>query len=177
MNLPAEDRAEEVYEVQGTNIVVTPALRSHIGILLLLLIVTPIVGYWSANYPEVSIQHIEFGESFSVPIPILAVIPLILLGMLLHATYNTRLVVCPEYLLFVSGIISWREKSIRLDYNRIQEIEIDESIPQKILAIGDIIITPIATGIESQIKIPGVSRPRIVKDLIREKSGKRTPGA
>jgi uncharacterized membrane protein YdbT with pleckstrin-like domain len=79
---------------------------------------------------------------------------------------NTKLVLTPDYLLLITGVISWKQRSVRLEYNRISEIEIVQTIPQRILGIGDVVVMPAGTGPDAAISMPGVSHPRALKDIL-----------
>lgn len=79
---------------------------------------------------------------------------------------NERLVLTPQYLIHVLGRLTWREKSVRLEYHHIQEIETEQTILQRVLGIGDVTLKPIG-GVP--MRMVGLSKPREVKNVIRER--------
>lgn len=106
---------------------------------------------------------------FYFPLPLFGIFPLMILAVLTHALFDKRMVLTDEYLNFIEGRVSWKEKTIRVGYEHIREIEIDQTIYQRIVGIGDIGITAIATTLEPTIIMPGIRKPRVLKDTIRER--------
>lgn len=120
---------------------------------------------------------LRFPESTSLKLPVgagdvsisyLPPLPLFVFGKAAFRVLNERLVVTPSYLIHVTGRLSWQERSVRLEYPHIQEIETVQTVMQRIFGLGDIIITPIGGGTaKNAICIQGLANPRAVKDVIR----------
>ena len=105
--------------------------------------------------------------SLSIPTTYLPIVPLIVLATAAWKIYNERLVITPHYLIHVTGRLWWSVRTTRLDYNQVQEIETIQTIPQRILRVADLHITPIGRDLKGSIMIRGLRNPRGVKDLIR----------
>ena len=165
--IPSPLRRQKIVKRSG-KIVLTQNFLNQLPMLVALAFSFPAAIWLSIAYPW-SVEHLEIPLfNFAFPLPLFAIIPLLLLGALFHALYNVRLILCPEYLIYVEGALNWKEKSIRVEYEHIREIEIDQTIYQRIVNVGDILVTVVATSIESSLIVPGVHDPRAVKDLIRE---------
>lgn len=121
----------------------------------------------SQLYPW-SVQTIDL-TAFDLPLPLFGIFPLIIGARLIHTLLDKRVVLTDEYLNFIEGRLSWKEKTIRVGYDHIREIEIDNTLYQKMLGVGDLGITAIATTLEPTIKMPGVRNPRKIKDIIRQR--------
>lgn len=156
-NVELRTKAEELYELVDGNIVIQESHRNQPLVILAFFSSVFGAGMVNAFLPD------------TIPFPLLFLPALICIALFAHRTWNSRVVLTPEYLLYIQGILSWRQRSIRLDYARIQEIEISETILQKLLGVGDLTATPISTSMEDMISIRGVLNPRVCKDLIREK--------
>lgn len=167
MSEQAEAYAARIFKVDGDNIVIQTSMLNEALEIMALLVITPFFVYLTYLYPETTTYRIYFSESASVACPLLVIFPLAVLAAIIHKKFNARLVVCKDYVLFITGLLSWREKTLRLEHHRIQEIEIDQTIIQRILGIGDVIITPAVTSFDAFMRVPGVRSPRIVKDLLR----------
>jgi hypothetical protein len=137
-----------------------------IGVVLVLLGMTT---YVTLAFPGYTTVPLELGSSIFA-FPFLNIIPLCVLGRLAFLVYNERLVLTPEYLIHVTGRLAWRARSSRLEYDRIQEIEISQTILQRILGVGDVKVLPLAGLAENALAMNGLLHPRAVKDLIRAMS-------
>lgn len=140
------------------------SIYNQIPLVLLILGSIWLLIWTSVNF-DWAVHTFEFGP-ISFPLPLGGIITLVLVAILIHKLYDNKLIITDEYLLFIHGCLNWKEKSIRLEYSFIREIEIDQTIPQKFLGVGDIIVTLVATSLDSNKKLPGVRNPRKVKDLL-----------
>lgn len=122
--------------------------------------------YLNLHLAESGNFELELG-SFFVPTTYLPIIPLIVLATAAWKIYNERLVITPHYLIHVTGRLWWSARTTRLDYIQVQEIETIQTIPQRILGVADLHITPIGRDLKGSIRIRGLRNPRAVKDVIR----------
>ena len=141
---------------------------NHGPLILAWIFVTGIAIYLTDAFPW-SMQPILATDSFTIKLPLFALPSLILLGKMLHSIFNKKLIFTDDYILFLEGLMSWKEKAIRLHYFNIKEIEIDQTLYQKIFGLGDLIITTVATQIETALCMPGVRKSRVIKDFINKK--------
>ncbi len=156
----------------GENVIVHQSWRNQLGTLVVFVLLLAATTYLTVFYPDFTTVPLDFGES-EVDFPLLNVLPLILLCRAAFVIYNERFVLTPDYLIHVTGRLAWRGRSSRLDYSKIQEIEIEETILQRALGVGDLKIIPTAGTEANSIRLKGVASPRGVKDLIRELTHQR----
>ena len=149
--------AAKVYREFDGNIVIQQSLRNQLPLVVLFFLSILGAGTVNAYYPGESLVLLSFLPA------------LVCAAAATYKVWNSRVVLAPEYLLYIHGILSWQQRSIRLEYARIQEIELRETILQKLLGIGDVIATPISTSMEDMIALNGVRHPRLYKDLIRDR--------
>ena len=140
-----------------------PMVFFSLGTTLVTLYLT-LVFPWATQWIAVSAS-----SSFAIPVPLFVIIPLVLLGKLIHDLKNTKFVLCPDYVLFIDGIIGWKEVSLRMGYEHIHEIEIEQTILQRILGTGDLTLLSIASSGNQKLRMDGLRSPRQVKNLIQER--------
>lgn len=163
-----EQLSPSVGRIDGNNIIFTQSWLNQLGLLFATLLLSAGVVYLGMEFPEYSFAPVTIGEQ-TWGVPVLGLIPLVLLLKATFRIYNERFVLTPEYLIDVTGRLSWRERSVRLEYGRIQEIEISQTILQRILGLGDVVLVPIAGVFTSSMSMNGLRNPRIVKDIIRSR--------
>lgn len=153
----------------GNNYVIRQSwLNQFTGVLIVAVLIW-LTTYLTLLFPEFTTVPLEVG-SYTFEFPFLKIIPLCMLGRSVFLVYNSRLVLTPDYLLHVTGRLAWRERTSRIEYNRIQEIEIAQTILQRILGVGDVKVLPLAGLSENTLCVSGLRSPRAVKDLIRQLS-------
>lgn len=152
--------------VDGENIIVRQSWINQwllVGITALLEVAIVVL---NLRLAETGQFELEVGTLF-IPTTYLPIVPLLVLATAAWKVYNERLVITPHYLIHVTGRLWWSARTTRLDYNQIQEIETIQTIPQRILRLADLHITPIGRDMKGSIRIRGLRNPRAVKDLIR----------
>jgi hypothetical protein len=167
-----DQREEDIAKVgvrDGANIIIRQSWLNQLGMIVLALVTLALTSYLSIMYPEYTTVPTEGGLS----LPVLNCIPLAMVLRSAFAIYNERFVITPEYLIDVEGRLAWRERSTRIEYHRVQEIKIEETIVQRILGLGDVTVVPLAGSDGVPICLRGVVHPRVVKDLIRGQKRER----
>jgi uncharacterized membrane protein YdbT with pleckstrin-like domain len=134
-------------------------------VLLTITVLANIFAIYSFFYWGWSIQWISFW-AIKIPISFFLLPAIALLVTLITKTFNEKLILTDEYLLLIQGIFSWKQESVRMEYHSIKEVIIEETLVQRILGIGDIRCTTIATGNIAHVTMIGLRNPRSVKDLI-----------
>lgn len=168
MNQNAQNSVQVGYR-DGDNIIIHQSWRNQIGTLFVFVLVLALTTYATVLYPDFTTVPLDFGET-EIDFPLLNILPLILICRAAYVIYNERFVLTPDYLIHVTGRLAWRGRSSRLDYTKIQELEIEETLLQRALAVGDLKIIPMAGTDSNSIRLRGVGAPRAVKDVIRELS-------
>lgn len=154
--------------VDGDNILVRQSWLNQYILLSIVAALEVAIVYWTIAFPETATFTLNLGPlSFSPSY--LPAIPLLVLARAAFNVHNQRLVITPAYLIHVSGRLWWTERSSRLEYSHIQEIETIQSIPQRLLGIADLNILPMGGGNRQAIRMKGLRNPRAVKDVIRDK--------
>lgn len=168
MSEEAQSRATVGFK-DGDNYVLRQSWLNQFSGIVLVLVLIWLTTYLTLLFPEFTTVPLEVGSS-TFEFPFLKIIPLCMLGRSAFLVHNSRLVLTPDYLLHVTGRLAWRERTSRIDYNRIQEIEIVQTILQRILGVGDVRVLPLAGLSENTLCVSGLRSPREVKDLIRQMS-------
>jgi Bacterial PH domain len=150
----------------GDNYIVMQSWRNQIGTLMAFLAVACAAIFLTEEFPKFTTMPTQIG-GIEFSFPILSLIPVLVLIRGVFVVQNERFVITPEYIIHVTGRLAWRGRSSRLAYGNVQEIEIEETILQRILGVGDLKLIPMAGAESSSIKLHGVMNPRAVKDLIR----------
>ena len=151
-------------------IVIFRAVRSEAAGILLLFTLIVLTIYLTARF-DWSVQHLQIGtwagRTVTLPVPLFAILPLALLGVLVHAALNCRYIICDTYVLEVSGLLDIRRRSVRLNYVHIRGVEISASLWQQLLGVADLIVLgPIVNHSEHTIVMKGVKRAHSIQDLI-----------
>lgn len=156
-------------------VVVRHSLFNQVPLVLLLILVTALSIYGTYKW-SFAFQEIFQLAGISVKLPLFGIFPLFVGGILAHRVMNEKLIFHPDYLLFREGVLSWRETSSRIEYQWIREINIKQNLLQKILNVGELMVSTVATQIASEVTMPGVRDPRRVKDEIyrRMEAAKKT---
>ena len=149
------------------NIILHTSVFNFLPLLLLNGILFALCVYSLFFWPW-SIQWIDMIGT-SIPISLFALPVLAAFVTLIAKTKNEKLILTDDYLLFIQGILNWRQASVRMEYHAIKQVSIDENIVQRILGIGDIRCSTVASVDSQFITMPGLSNPRAVKDLINAK--------
>ena len=105
-------------------------------------------------------------------IPLFGIIPLVLGAKLLHDMKDSKLLLYKDYVLYAKGLMSWQEHTVRIRYNHLREIEIDQTILQKLFGIGDIVLISMSSQSEDEVYMRGIPNPRHIKDLIEKRRNK-----
>lgn len=154
--------------VDGDNILVRQSWLNQYILLSIVAALEVAIVYWTIAFPGSATFSLNLG-ALSLSPSYLPAIPLLVLARGAFIVYNQRLVITPAYLIHVSGRLWWTERSSRLEYSHIQEIETIQSIPQRLLGVADLNILPIGGGNRKAILMRGIRKPRAVKDVIRDK--------
>jgi uncharacterized membrane protein YdbT with pleckstrin-like domain len=150
----------------GDNVIIRQSWLNQIGPIFMALILLCVTSYLSIIFPEHTTLPMGDGRW---SLPLLNFIPLAIALRSAFVVYNERFVITPEYLIDVEGRLAWRGRSIRVEYHRIQEIRIEETILQRIFNLGDVTVVPLAGADGIPICLRGIKHPRLVKDLIRQR--------
>lgn len=161
------------FPYDGENIIVNQSWLNNLTLGFAVVLSAVAAVYGAVVYPHFTGIPLPDGRTF----PLVVFVPIALALRWLAIMLNTKMVLTPEYLILVTGVISWKQRSVRLEYNRIAEIEIVQTIPQRILGIGDVLVMPAGTGPDAAISMPGVSHPRALKDILLHRNHKVPSGS
>jgi membrane protein YdbS with pleckstrin-like domain len=157
-------------EKELTELVKSPLSQAPLICAVVLLAIASVL--FSA-YFEKSVQYISVLGLFAVPIPLSAIFPLVLLGMLLHRLGNERYLIGPSYIRMVSGLLSLRKKDILIENRHIHGIEVHRGPLGRLLNIGDVEIGSVLPSAEV-IRLKGLYDPSAIRDLIQSRLALKT---
>jgi uncharacterized membrane protein YdbT with pleckstrin-like domain len=83
--------------------------------------------------------------------------------------FNQRLCLCDEYVSSYSGLLGPSLRTTRLLYEHVRGVEIEQSILQRCLNIGDLHVGSDVSKGEGEMVIKGVRKPDDIKDLLLER--------
>ena len=122
--------------------------------------------YYTAKHPEF-IQYVDIGVVI-LPIPLFLLLPVVLASYIIHGLYNYKYVISNDYVLDYEGVLSFKMTETRVEYEHIRGIEVDRTIYQRILGLGDIRIgTAVRNDVEVLLK--GIYNPHYYKDIIESR--------
>lgn len=119
-----------------------------------------------------SVQYINLGRLFdhalSLPIPLFALPPIVMIVCAIHRLYNCRYVISHDHVLAVAGLLSMSMKDTRIDYENVRGIEIVRSLSQRIFDVGDL---KVGSSMQDQIEIEmrGIRQPNKYRELIERR--------
>jgi uncharacterized membrane protein YdbT with pleckstrin-like domain len=161
--------AKALGRIDGDNVIFTQSWWNQLPLMIGFIASIVAITLLTLQFPKETLLPVQLTDSL-IKVPYLLPIPFVLLLKAAFKVYNERFVLTPEYMIHVSGRLTWRERSVRLEYRRIQEIETDHTILQRIFNLGDVILIPIAGTVQTTaIHMHGVAFPQIIKDIIRQR--------
>ncbi len=142
---------------------------------LLLTIVLAAGAYHATPVSPWSVQEVVLNQgsprALSINLPLLALLPILSGLKYLHSLFDQRYIICPDYVMEIRGILGWKRHSTRVNYVHIRGIEIDESLVEQMLGIGELrILTGPTSSDEYAICMDGIANPRGVKDIIQART-------
>jgi len=159
-------KKEEALSDSNINvIIVRHSLLNQIPLILLIILLVALSIYGTFKFP-MTLQTLFTVGGFTIYLPLFGIFPLVVCGVLAHRVLNERLIFHPDYMLFREGVVSWRENSSRVEYEWIREVNIKQNLLNKLLGVGEVKVSTVATQIAAVLTMPGVRNPRAVKDEI-----------
>jgi len=166
-----QSKIDSVGRMDGENLLVHQSWKNQVPAYALFIALESLVIYATLVVGESKIITVP-GLSYSFSLSTLKLFPILVLVRVAFCVLNERLVITPTYMIHVIGRLWWRERTVRLEYGQVQEVEISQSILQKLLGVGDLALKPIGGNDRASIYMRGVRNPRLLKDVIRDlKSG------
>ena len=129
----------------------------------------------SQNFPGSVItgRFITVGDTtIYLSIPLFSFLPLYALMMLIYPIYDALFTIDNRGLETRYGIISLQQKIVRIRYEDVRSIELQQSLLDRALNIGDVGIGSAATG-KIEIVFDGVASPKEVQRMIQQERDRR----
>lgn len=118
-------------------------------------------------------------ESSAVILPLAlasGIVGIVLLLVVLWRCKNEKLCFCSLYVSRYNGILGNNLRTSRLLYHHIRGVEIEQSIMDRILDLGDIHVSSDNSRASAEIVIRGVRRPGRIKDILLDRvAASQTP--
>jgi len=125
------------------------------------------------DYAIISGPLFSFGETtIQLSLPYLILIPGALLGKVLWVIYNSKYIVDERGVEAQVGLVSLNLRQPRLRYEDIRGVEPNQTIIERILGIGTVLIGSAMTS-EVEIAMRGVANPRAIQLLIQGERDRR----
>ncbi|RMG44027.1 MAG: PH domain-containing protein [Candidatus Dadabacteria bacterium] len=129
----------------------------------------------SRQYPwsVISGHLFTIGNSaFYLNLPLFWFLPLFPIGKAIYQIYNVKYIVDSRGVELRVGILSLRQRVVRVRYEDIRIVEKEQTISERILDIGTVEIGTAATG-SIEIIFSGVAAPQEVQDMIQSERDRR----
>ena len=157
------------------SIIIRRSWKSQIILIIFLILIAPLTLYLTFKFPQTVFSGrilTIFGKDFYLSIPFLWFIPSGILGFILWQIYNVQYSLSAKGIETITGILGTNQKISRIRFEDIRSIEVIQSIPDRLLNIGEIQIGTAATsGIE--IDISCVEAPHEIKKIIQIERDRR----
>jgi len=85
------------------------------------------------------------------------------------AAFNQRLCLCREYVSAYSGLLGTTLRTTRLLYEHVRGVEIEQSLIQRMLGLGDLRVGSDVNKGEGEMVICGIKNPDNLKDLLLDR--------
>jgi uncharacterized membrane protein YdbT with pleckstrin-like domain len=111
-------------------------------------------------------------ESSAIILPLAlmsGIVGIMLILVVLWRCRNEKLCFCSLYVSRYAGILGNNLRTSRLLYHHIRGVEIEQSIIDRILDLGDIHVSSDNSRASAEIVIRGVRRPERIKDILLER--------
>lgn len=162
-----------------SQLVIPKVWRSELKGLIVFLLTSGMSVYLSANFPGSIMQGKLFtvmDHTFWLTLPLWSLLPFIVVMFSIFRIYNVRFVVDGDGIEARVGILSLHQRITRLRYEDIRSIEIEHSLLERILDIGDVEVSTASTG-DVEIVLQGVAAPEEVQDMLqRERMSRQRAG-
>ena len=166
-----------------------PTWRSQIGPLCLFFVCCILATQLSQLWPITVIigEFISFGDTtLYLHLPLLSLVPGVILGRILIYMYDSKYIIDDRGVEAQVGLVSFNLRQPRLRYEDIRGVEPNQTILERILGIGSVLIGSAMTQ-DVEIVMEGVANPRAIQLLLQaerdrslqalRRSGKNTDGS
>lgn len=162
-----------------SQLVIPKVWRSELKGLVVFLLTSGMSVYLSAHFPGSILEGKFFtflGYTFYLTLPLWSLLPFFVLTFSIFRIYNVRFVVDEHGIEARVGILSFHQRITRLRYEDIRSIEIEHSLIERALDIGDVEVSTASTG-DVEIVLQGVAAPEEVQDMLqRERMSRQRAG-
>lgn len=158
-----------------STILVPKTWRSEIGRLMFFCILCVASVILSEKFPGSIItgELISIGDTTSyLSLPLFSLLPFAALVDIIVRIYNVRYTVDTRGVQARVGILSLRQRIIRVRYEDIRSVETDQTILERMFGIGRIEIATAATG-DIEIEFLGIAAPSEVREMIQNERDRR----
>lgn len=105
-------------------------------------------------------------------LPLFALMPLTALGDLLARIYDVRYTLSAEGIESREGIVSLSQRVTRIRFEDIRLIEVDQTLLQRFLGVGNVIIGTAATD-TVEVRMRGIEAPAEIQRMVQAERDKR----
>ena len=143
---------------------IRPSMLAHLGRLICAVAIV-IVGIPISEFVGRETGKDVILQTFSI---FLLFGALIILGEVWRS-FNKRFCLCKEYVSVYAGLLGANLRTTRLLYEHVRGVEIEQSVLQRLLGLGDLHVGSDVNKGEGEMVICGIRNPDKVKDLLLER--------
>jgi uncharacterized membrane protein YdbT with pleckstrin-like domain len=147
-----------------SDISVRPSILSQLDKLLLATFIIAI-GIPASNFIAQKTERDVLYQTFAV----FMLFGSLIILTILWKSFNQRLCLCSEYVSSYSGLLSTRLRTTRLLYEHVRGVEIEQSLIQRMLGLGDLHVGSDVNKGEGEMLVCGIRNPDKMKDLLLER--------
>ena len=173
MNTNLESNIQEKTgpQVKSGKIVLYRSVLAELPLILVTLI-TIVVGIYFTYTHESSIEYLDIYHfenwTLSIPIPLYAIIPILLTVFTLHVMYDCKYEIADDYVRSIKGLVSLTKLDHRIELNNLRGVDIHRNLYCRIVNVGTLRISS-ATHDNVEVCLYDIYNPSYYRDLIIER--------
>lgn len=133
----------------------------------ILVVLLAFAAYPLSVYVPISIQHVSV-LSLRIPIPLFGLMPLVGIAYIFNRLWNCRYEIHDGYVMAEEGRMSFTLSDIRIDYENVRGIEIDRSIYQRVMRLGDLKVGS-SMSADVELVMHGILHPEQYREIIEDR--------
>lgn len=113
-------------------------------------------------------QFVINETAYTLSLPLIGILPFLILAYTAHRIFDCKYIIADSYIRELSGLASFKKKDKRLEFYNIRGIDIDRSLLNRILNVGDLKIGG-SMHDEVEVVFSGIRNPSKYRDIVVER--------